>query len=89
VDAAVDILNAAVHCAMDQSVPRGFIRKPKYRSWFSATEKYYIRKKNYYHERFKKKNMENFYNPFSKYRKLVKTTIKSDRLVWLKLIDDD
>jgi capsular polysaccharide biosynthesis protein len=87
VDAAVDILSAAVHCATDQS--RGFIRKPKYPSWFSATQKYYIRKKNYYHERFKKKNMEHFYNQFSKYRKLVKTTIKSDRLVWLKLIDDD
>jgi hypothetical protein len=89
VAAAVDGLNAAVHYAVDQPVPRGFIRKTKYPSWLSATFRYYIRKKNFFRKRFNEKNTDYFYNQFSKYCEFVKTTIKSDRLVWLKSIDDD
>jgi hypothetical protein len=89
VDAAVASLNVTVHWAMDQSVPRGFIRKIKYPSWFSATLRYNIGKKKYYHKRFKKKNTDYFYNQYSKHCKLVKTTIKSDRLAWLMSTDDN
>jgi hypothetical protein len=46
-------------------------------------------KKDYYYRRFEKKNSDYFYNKFSFYRKLVKATIKSDRLRWLKSTDDN
>ena len=36
-DAAVDFPSTAVHCAVDQSVPRGSIRKTKNPFWFSAS----------------------------------------------------
>jgi hypothetical protein len=60
VDAAVDSLNAAVHCAMDRPITRGCIKKPKYTSWFSTPLRYYVRKKNYFHKIFKKKNTDFF-----------------------------
>jgi len=37
VDAAVDFPSTAVRYAVDQSVPRGSIRKTKYTFWFSAS----------------------------------------------------
>jgi hypothetical protein len=46
-------------------------------------------KKDYCYRRFKKKNSDYFYSKFSFYRKLVKATIKSARLRWLKSIDDN
>jgi hypothetical protein len=48
-----------------------------------------LEKKDYYYRHFKKKNSDYFYNKFSFYRKLVKATIKSDRLRWLKSTDDN
>jgi hypothetical protein len=51
---AVDSLNDALHYA----ISRGFIRKSKYPSWFSATLSYCIRKKNYFHKRCKNKNTD-------------------------------
>jgi hypothetical protein len=50
---------------------------------------YNLRKKNYFHRRFKKKNTGYFYNEFSKHRKLVKTTVKADKLAWLRSINND
>jgi hypothetical protein len=89
VDDAVTSLNADVLNAMDQAVPRGFIRKSKFPHCFSSSLRYYIWKNDYYYRRFKKKNFNYFYNKFSFYRKLVEATIKSDRLRWLKSIDDN
>jgi hypothetical protein len=74
---------------MDESIPCGFIRKTKYPSWFSAPVRYYIHKKIIIIKDLKRKTLATFYNQFSKYHKLVKTTIKSDRLAWLKSIDDN
>jgi hypothetical protein len=37
VDAAIDFPSRVVHYAVDQSVPRGSIRKTKYNFWFSAS----------------------------------------------------
>jgi hypothetical protein len=48
--------------------------------------RHYIAKKNYFHRRFKKWPSDYFYDRFAYYRKLVKNTIKSDRLRWLKSI---
>lgn len=56
VAAAVNNLNVAVHCAIDQSLPCDSIRKTKYPSWFSAHLRYYIHKNNCFHKRCRKKN---------------------------------
>jgi hypothetical protein len=45
-----------------------------------------LRKKNQF---FKKSKSDNHYSLFSYYRKLVKTTVKIDRLAWLKAVDDN
>jgi hypothetical protein len=89
VDDAVTSLDAVVLNAMDQAISRGSIRKSKFPHWFSSDLRHYIWKKDYYYRRFKKKNSDYFYNKFSFCRKLVKATIKSERIRWLKSIDDN
>jgi hypothetical protein len=76
VDAVVTSLNAAVRRAMEQanSLPGSPIHEGK---------------KNYFLRRFKNKPSEYFYDRFSYYRKLVKNTIKSNRLTWLKSVDNN
>jgi hypothetical protein len=61
VDTAVANVNAAVHGAMEQAVPRGYSRKSKFSPSFSHTLRHYIAKKNYFHRRFKKKLSDYFY----------------------------
>jgi hypothetical protein len=80
VDVAVQSLNAAVQDAMEQAIPRGYSCKSKFPPWFSYILRYYIAKKNYFHRRFKKKPSDYFYDRFTFYRKLIKNTMKSDRL---------
>jgi hypothetical protein len=75
VDAAVASRNAVVQDAMEQAIPRGFITKSIFPHLFSSASRYYIRKKNYFYRRFKKKKSDSPYNKFSLYRKLVKATI--------------
>jgi hypothetical protein len=55
VDAAVASLNAVVQDAMEQAIPRVYIKKSKFPHWFSSSLRYYIMKKNYFYRRFKKK----------------------------------
>jgi hypothetical protein len=87
VDTAVGSLNAAVNGAMEQAVPRGYSRKSKFPPWFSHTLRHYTAKKNYFHSRFKNTTSDYIYNRFTLYKKLVKSTIKSDRLRQLKSTD--
>jgi hypothetical protein len=89
VDTAVASLNAVVRGAMEQAIPRGYSCKSKFPPWFSHTLRHYIAKKNYFHRQFKKKPYDYFYERFALYRKLVKSTIKSDRVTWLKSIDNN
>jgi hypothetical protein len=89
VDVAVASLNAAVRGDMEQAIPCGYSCKSKLPHCFSYTLRYYIAKKNYFHRRFKNKPSEYFYHSFAYYRKLLKNTIKSDRLKWLKSIDNN
>ncbi|PNF21153.1 hypothetical protein B7P43_G05118, partial [Cryptotermes secundus] len=86
VDVAVASLSVAVRSAMEQAIPCGYRYKSKYPHWFSYTLRYYITKKNYFHCRFKKNPSDYFYDRFTYHRKLVKNTIKSDRLRWLKSV---
>jgi hypothetical protein len=89
VDAAVTSLNAAVLGAMELAIPRGYGGKSKFPPWFSSALRYYISKKNYFHRRVKRNPSDYYQDRFAFYRKLVKSTIKSDRLRWLKSIDND
>jgi hypothetical protein len=89
VDAAVDRLTVAVTHAIEKAVPTGCIKRCKFPVWFSNELKSYIRKKNYFYRRFKKYKSNYFYDKFSAYRRLVKATIKSDKLQWLKSIDNN
>ncbi|PNF41595.1 hypothetical protein B7P43_G11563 [Cryptotermes secundus] len=89
VDVAVASLSVALRSAMEQVIPCGYRYKSKYPHWFSYTLRYYITKKNCFHRRFKKKPSDCFYGRFAYYRKLVKNTIKSDRLRWLKSLDNN
>jgi hypothetical protein len=68
VDAAVGFPSTAVHYAVDQSVPRGSIRKTKHMFCFSASLRLtpmsdLARKADYFHSQF------------SKYRKPIKNPI--------------
>jgi hypothetical protein len=76
-----------VQDAMEQAIPRGYIKKSKFPHWFSRYLRYYIMKKNYFYRRFKKKKTASLYDAFSCYRKRVKATMKTDRLRWLESID--
>jgi hypothetical protein len=78
----------AVPVAMDQAIPRGYSRKFKFPPWFSHTSRHYIIKKNF-NRRFEKKPSDYLYDRFALYRKLVKSTIKCDRLRWLKTTDSN
>jgi hypothetical protein len=89
VDTAVANVNATGRGAMEQAIPRGYSRKSKFPPWFFHNLRYYINKKNYFHSRFKKKPSDYFNYRFALYRKLAKSTIKSDRPRWLKSIDNN
>jgi hypothetical protein len=89
VDIAVGSLKSAVRGAMEQAIPRGYNCKSKFPHWFLYTLRYCTAKRNYFHRRFKKKPSDYFYDRFAYYRKLVKNTIKTDRLRWLKSIGNN
>jgi hypothetical protein len=80
VGTAVAILNATVCGAMEHIIPRGYSRKSKFPPLISHTLRYYFAKKNYFYRRFKKKPSDYFYNRSALYRKIVKNTMKSNRL---------
>jgi hypothetical protein len=88
VEAAVDRFTNVILQAMDLTIPQGLSRNSKFPHWFSRTLIYYIRKKDYFYRRYRKSKNE-YHNKFSHFRKLVKTTIKANRLNWYKSIDDD
>jgi hypothetical protein len=52
VDAAVDMLNAALMEAINLAVPIGHVSKHKYPARFSGSLKTYIKKKNYFYRRY-------------------------------------
>lgn len=89
VDAAVDRLNDVIIKAINLAVPIGRVSKHKYPAWFSSRLKTYINKKNYFHRRYKQFKTDCFYDKFSFYRKLVKSTLKSDRSRWLNSVDEN
>jgi hypothetical protein len=89
VEAAVDSFTNVIPQAMDLALPQGLSKNSRFPHWFSRTLIYYIRKKNYFYRRYKKSKNEYHYNKFSHFQKLIKTTIKTDRLNWYKSIDDD
>jgi hypothetical protein len=80
---------ASVRDAMEQAIPLGYTLKSKFPPWFSNALRYYNVKEKYFYRRLKKKRSDYFYDKFALYRKLVKNTIKYDRLRWLKSINNN
>jgi hypothetical protein len=65
VDSAVACLNAAVQDAMEHAIPRGIINtNSKFLHWYSSSLKNFIRRKNYFYRRFKKRNPTAFTKNF-------------------------
>jgi hypothetical protein len=91
VESAVACLNAAVQDAMEHAIPRGFTNaNSKFPHWYSSTLKYNIgKKKLFFTDVKKKKKSDCLYQKFSFCRKFVKATIKSDRLRYLKSVDEN
>jgi hypothetical protein len=86
---AVDRLPVAVTPAIAMSVPNGCTNRCKFPVWFSSELKSYLRKRNYFYRHFKKYKSNYFYDKLSSYRRLVKATIRSDKIQWLKIIDNN
>jgi hypothetical protein len=89
IDDTIDSLTNIILQTMDLAIPWNTVSKPKFPHWFSPILKRYIRKNNYFHRRHRKNTLEQYNNKFSYYQKLVKITIKFDRLNWYKSIDHD
>jgi hypothetical protein len=88
VDAAVDRLNVAVTQAIGSAVPSREIKRHKYPALSSGKLKAYIQN-NYFYTRYEKYKTDCFYDNFSFYHKLVKTTIKTENFRWLKSVDEN
>jgi hypothetical protein len=89
VDAAVNNLAATVRKAINLAIPYVRPKNFAFPPWFSSLLKFYIKKKNRYFRKYKKSKFDNHYSAFTYYRKLVKTTIKTDRLRWLQSVEDN
>jgi hypothetical protein len=89
VDAAINNLTARVCKAMNLAIPYVRPKNSSFPPWFSKLLKFYIKKNNQYFRKYKKSKFDHHYNAFTYYRKLVKTTIKTDRLRWLKSVKDN
>jgi hypothetical protein len=80
VDDAVASLNAIVQDAMEQVIPCGYTLESKFPHWFSNTARYYTVKKNYFHCHLKRNDWITSIDEFTFNQKLVKNTIKYDRV---------
>jgi len=80
-------LVVAVTKAIETAVPAVYIKKCELPLWCFETFRYYVKRKNYLNRNFKQYR-SNFCNDrYSSYRKLVRATMKCDKLIWLKSID--
>jgi hypothetical protein len=75
--------------AINEAIPSLIPNSSTYPHWFSSSLKHYINKKSNFLKKYKKSNSDYYYSMFSYYRKLVKTTIKADRLACLAYIDEN
>jgi hypothetical protein len=75
--------------AMNLSIPHIKSKNSTFRCWSSNSLKYYITKKNQHFIKYKKSKSDHNCDVSSCYRKLVKITIKTDRLRWLKSVCDN
>jgi hypothetical protein len=89
VDSAIYNFTACTPEAINEAIPPA---KPKISTspqLFSKSIMYYIKKKTQFFKKFKKSKSDYYYILFLYYRKLVKTTITTDKLGWLKTTDDN
>jgi hypothetical protein len=89
VDPPGDSITNFILRAVDLEIPWRSIRKSEFPHWFSHSLRYCCQKNNYFCWWYRKIKTEYWYSKFFHYQKLVKITIKSDRLSWCKSICDD
>jgi hypothetical protein len=89
VDAAINNLTAIVREAVNLTIPYVRPKNSAFLLWFSKLLICYIQKKNQRFRKYKKSKFDNHYSAFTYYRKLVKTTIKTDRLLWVQSVEDN
>jgi hypothetical protein len=65
---------------VEQQIPVALSQKSRLPHWFSSSITYYTRGKKYFYRYFKNTKSDYLYRKFSYYRKLVKATIKFDKL---------
>jgi hypothetical protein len=82
-------LSTVVTKSLDFFIPYSHHNKSKYLHWFPNTMKYYIHSKRYFSRHYKKNLSPDVYSTFSYFHKLVKATIMSYRLRWLKSVEDN
>jgi len=82
VDTPGDSFTNVVLQAMDLALYWVSVRKPEFPCWFFHSLRYCIQKKNYFYRWYRKIKTEYYYSKYFHYQKLVKITIKSDRLNW-------
>ena len=87
VDAIVYRLVVAVTQAIETAVPTVHIKKCELSIWCFEYFKYYVKRKNYFYRNFKQCRSNYRHDRYSSYRKLVRATMKCDKLIWLKGID--
>jgi hypothetical protein len=83
VDSAVNNPTAIVREAMNFAIPYIKSKNSVFPHWFSNLHN--IKKKTRHFRRYKKSKSIHNYSVFSYYRRLVKTTIKTDRFRWLNI----
>jgi hypothetical protein len=88
VDSAVYNFTASVYEAINDVIPSVKPRSSSFPHWFSKSLVYCIKKKNQFFKKYERSKSDYYCSIFSYYRKLIKTTIETDRLVWLKTIDN-
>jgi hypothetical protein len=75
--------------AINETIPFVKPKNSSFPHWFSKSLIYYIKKNSVFFKKYKKCKSDYYYGIFSYYRKLVKITIKADRLDWLKTTDNN
>jgi hypothetical protein len=60
-----------------------------FRRWYSGRVTCYVRRKTYFYRSYQKMDIQVLYIKFPNYRKLMTPTLISDRLTWVKSIDDN
>ena len=87
VDSVLYRLVVAAAQAIETAVRAVYIKKGELPLWCLEYFKCYVKRKNYFYRHSKQYRSSYCHDRCSSYRKLVRATMKCDKLIWLKSID--